>query len=479
MRWRVHKKLVYTFGILIGIIAVAIPIYSLTRPSVSGKRVPAETVEPSISDATQYGAAETVTGNRFFKKVYAWADYTDVKINRLDVNIEARDGLVPWIQAIDDELKALVTFGGNLEQGGPHLTDGTWANKDFSSFPLYEVDMKTGKVRKLLTPDPYCFAKVIAVSKDVIVWTERSVRHSSGVPYGTSGLVTSSQYGKVTFDPVFHLTIRKTGEDVTVTTPEWQKSGPDSQSPEPFQRPVFLGDNLFFDITLGMTTKKPDYTYALYRYAVPARELTRIGQDLLNPVLFNGDIAWRLLPQEADPSRLTLGTGDKTLLDLQAVPLGSFEKSIFRPTEFGVAGSTLYVLDQDSLTNGEPFYGLRRMTAAAGDPVLTIRDRGTYSGNIIDDFVGLTLWEDSKKTQSAKYLYDPDIDGLVRLDGIPSGLFPVMSGTDLLSDSRGCISCLSDTTRMMYLSSDAPAGFDGNYVLCWFDLADLQQIDAK
>ncbi len=112
-------------------------------------------------------------------------------------------------------------------------------------------------------------------------------------------------------------------------------------------------------------------------------------------------------------------------------------------------------------------YGVRRWNRSSWQPVLSLVERGTLCGNLVEGFAGLAIWDDSQGQTCTKYLYDPDIDGLVRLDGrIPSELRPVLSGAARLGDAMGCVTASADTTRMMYLTDDSRPSFDGHYTLC-------------
>ncbi len=478
MRSETVKRVFFILFVLGVVLAIVLGMPSLFQRSVPGKRLPSHVWAYPLDETGLYGSDALGRGAHFFRPVYSWSDYTDASIHHLEIKIESESGLVPWIQAVDDDLCALVTFGGNLGASGSYHVDGTWATKEQSSFPLVEVDLRTAKTRELFTPDPYCYAKVLAVTGEYILWTEAGVRTCAGPPYGQSGgMLTTNRYGKTGFEPEIRLYDRKSGRDHKIPVPEWEAAGWSSSSPDPYSNVVFFEGSLYFDLSMGRTTSAPDYMYALYRYDIGKKVLHQIGENLLQPLEREGQPVWRAWSDRDPGNRLVLKNGEKTVLDLRPNRSGDYRIPVFAATAWGCAGQTPYLLDQGEVPNERMLYGVRRWSKNTWQPVLSLAERGTLCGNLFDDFAGLSIWDDARGQTSTKYLYDPDIDGLVRLDGIiPSHLRPVLSGPARIGDEMKSIVATADTTKMMYLTDDSQPSFDGNYTLYWFDVKDLQTL---
>jgi len=478
MRSETVKRIFFVLFVCGVLLALVLGTPSLFQHAVPGKRLPSRVWAYPLDDPGLYGSDALQRGAHFFKPVYTWSDYTDAPIRQLEVKLESETGLLPWIQAIDGDLHALVTYGGDLGAAAPRLANGTWASREHSSFPLVEVNLQSGKARTLFTPDPYCYADVLAVTREYILWTEAAVRTSTGTPYGqTGGTLTTSRYGKSVFAPEIRLYDRKSGKDHRIPVPEWESSVWSSSSPAPYSNALFFEGSLYFDLAMERTTKQSDFRYVLYRYDIGTRTLHRIGEDLLQPLVWKAQPAWRAWSLLNGDSRLMLKAGETTVLGLRPGQAGVYREPVFAPAEWGMAGQTPFLLEQEDPPNVRMRYGVRRWNRSSWQPVLSLVERGTLCGNLVEGFAGLAIWDDSQGQTCTKYLYDPDIDGLVRLDGrIPSELRPVLSGAARLGDAMGCVTASADTTRMMYLTDDSRPSFDGHYTLCWFDVKDLQKL---
>ena len=441
------------------------------------------TLERTIPKSMEYPGIldESDRDIQFYRNVYAWEDYTDAVIHKEEFQIESPNGLAPWIQAIDDDLNAFVLFGGlDMNQRGLLRVDGTYVDEmdrlkspsddsepdptlDVAYFPLVEYQIETGTQKELIRLDPYMYPYLLAVSDKYLVWTEKSVIQRSGA------MMESRQ---ITGEKVLHLYIRATGEDIPVTTPTLEQRAWTDSGPYPPKRMVLRDDSLYFDTYTSSSGRDADDTdYSLFRFDILSRSLTSFGEAMYNPVQYKERIAWLEAGKVEDHLTLLfeddVDRGESDPLVVSVPELDGIEH-LFR--SFGVTDNCIYIGDRDQDNHD----GGIRMIDEKGKqiPILAFRHPGNdLVANLIHGYAGITLYDDGY----GMYLYDPEKSILVRMDGIPNDVVPLMNGQDVVNLS-GQIhkSVLVDTTKMMYLSPDGlPAHTQGPYTLVWFDVADL------
>jgi hypothetical protein len=127
MRSETVKRVFFVLFVCGVLLALVLGTPSLFQHAVPGKRLPTRVWAYPLDDPGLYGSDALQRGAHFFKPVYTWSDYTDAPVRQLEVKLESETGLLPWIQAIDGDLHALVTYGGDLGAAAPRLADGTWA----------------------------------------------------------------------------------------------------------------------------------------------------------------------------------------------------------------------------------------------------------------------------------------------------------------------------------------------------------------